>query len=97
MYKGVQLDPETAVAMAQARSREDRDKIFNDFASKRSQARGSFEYGAPSYKTDIKFVNPKTGELEYIDAITAKRYKDLGFGYINAPTQFLPQFPFSFF
>jgi hypothetical protein len=88
MYKGVMLDPETAVAMAQARSREDRDKIFNDFASKRSQARGSFQYGAPSYKTDIKFVNPKTGELEYIDAITAKRYKDLGFGeYITEPTR----------
>jgi hypothetical protein len=75
MYKGVMLDPETAVAMAQARSREDRDRIFNDFASKRAQARGSFEFGAPSYKNDIKFVTPE-GKLEYIDAITAKRYKD---------------------
>jgi hypothetical protein len=88
MYKGVAIDPETAVAMGQARTREDRDKIFNDFASKRAQARGSMEFGAPSYKTDIKFVNPKTGELEYIDAITAKKYKDLGFGeYITEPTR----------
>jgi len=80
MYKGVQLDPETAVAMGQARTREERDKIFNDFASKRSQARGSFEFGAPSYKTDIEWVNPKTNKLENIDAITAKRLKDEGLG-----------------
>jgi hypothetical protein len=85
MYKGVMLDPETAVAMAQARSREDRDKIFNDFASKRSQARGSFEYGAPSYKNDIKFVTPE-GKLEYIDAITAKRYKEQGYGQVMGPS-----------
>jgi hypothetical protein len=85
MYKGVQLDPETAVAMAQARSREDRDKIFNDFASKRSQARGSFEFGAPSYKNDIKFVTPE-GKLEYIDAVTAKRYKDEGYGKVLGPS-----------
>jgi hypothetical protein len=85
MYKGVMLDPETAVAMAQARSREDRDKIFNDFASKRSQARGSFEFGAPSYKNDIKFVTPE-GKLEYIDAVTAKRYKDEGYGKVLGPS-----------
>jgi hypothetical protein len=85
MYKGVMLDPETAVAMAQARSREDRDKIFNDFASKRAQARGSFEFGAPSYKNDIKFVTPE-GKLEYIDAITAKRYKDEGYGQVLGPS-----------
>jgi hypothetical protein len=84
MYKGVMLDPETAVAMAQARSREDRDRIFNDFASKRAQARGSFEFGAPSYKNDIKFVTPE-GKLEYIDAITAKRYKDEGYGKVIGP------------
>ena len=84
MYKGVMLDPETAVAMAQARSREDRDKIFNDFASKRSQARGSFEFGAPSYKNDIKFVHPN-GKLDYIDAVTAKRYKDEGYGQVLGP------------
>jgi hypothetical protein len=85
MYKGVMLDPETAVAMAQARSREDRDKIFNDFASKRSQIRGSFEFGAPSYKNDIKFVTPQ-GKLQYIDAITAKRYKDEGYGEVLGPS-----------
>lgn len=80
MYKGVELDPETAVAMGQARTREERDKIFNDFASKRSQARGSFMFGAPSYKTDIKWINPETKQLDYIDAITAKRYRDAGYG-----------------
>jgi hypothetical protein len=84
-YKGIMLDPEIAVAMAQARSREDRDKIFNDFVSKRSQAIGSFNYGAPSYKTDIKWVNPETKELELIDAITAKRYKDQGYGQVIGP------------
>ena len=84
MYKGVMLDPETAVAMAQARSREDRDKIFNDFASKRSQARGSFEFGAPSYKNDIKFVHPN-GKLDYIDAITARQYKENGYGQVLGP------------
>jgi hypothetical protein len=85
-YKGIMLDPEIAVAMAQARSREERDKIFNDFASKRSQAAGNFQYGAPSYQTTIKWVNPETGELELIDAITAKRYKDQGYGQVLGPT-----------
>jgi hypothetical protein len=84
MYKGVMLDPETAVAMAQARSRDDRDKIFNDFASKRAQARGSFEYGAPTYKNDIKFVTPD-GRLQYIDAATAKQYRDQGYGQVIGP------------
>lgn len=84
MYKGVMLDPETAVAMAQARSREDRDRIFNDFASKRAQARGSFEFGAPSYKNDIKFVHPN-GKLDYIDAITAKQYREQGYGQVLGP------------
>lgn len=85
VYKGVELDPETAVAMGQARTREERDKIFNDFASKRSQARGSFMFGAPSYKNDIKFVHPN-GKLDYIDAVTAKRYKDEGYGQVLGPS-----------
>lgn len=85
MYKGVVLDPEVAVAMGQARTREERDKIFNDFASKRSQARGSFEFGAPTYKNDIKFVTPE-GKLEYIDAATAKRYREEGYGQVLPPS-----------
>jgi hypothetical protein len=90
-YKGIQLDPEVAVAMGQARTREERDKIFNDFASKRSQARGSFEFGAPTYQTSIKFVRPD-GRLEYIDAATAKKYKDMGYGdyVVNPPTAVAP-------
>jgi len=92
MYKGVPIDDEIKVAMAQARTREERDKIFNDFASKRSQAKGSFAYGAPTYQTTIKFVDPKTGRLEYIDAATAKKYKDMGYGdyVVNPPTAVAP-------
>jgi hypothetical protein len=85
MVNGTMVDPETASALSRARNNDEFNKIFNDFASKRSQARGSFEYGAPSYKNDIKFVTPE-GKLEYIDAITAKRYKDEGYGKVLGPS-----------
>jgi len=85
IVNGVAVDPETAAALSRARNNEEFNKIFNDFASKRSQARGSFEFGAPSYKNDIKFVTPE-GKLEYIDAITAKRYKDEGYGKVLGPS-----------
>jgi hypothetical protein len=85
MVNGVAVDPETAAALSRARNNDEFNKIFNDFASKRSQARGSFEYGAPTYKTDIKWVNPETGDLELIDAATAKRYKDMGYGKVQGP------------
>lgn len=85
IVNGVAVDPETAAALSRARNNEEFNKIFNDFASKRSQARGSFEFGAPSYKNDIKFVHPN-GKLDYIDAITAKRYKDQGYGEVLGPS-----------
>jgi hypothetical protein len=85
IVNGVSVDPETAAALSRTRNTEEFNKVFNDFASKRSQARGSFEYGAPSYKNDIKFVRPD-GKLEYIDAITAKKYKDEGYGEVLGPS-----------
>jgi hypothetical protein len=85
MVNGTLVDPEIASSLSRARSKEEFDKIFNDFTSKRAQARGSFQYGAPSYQTTIKWVNPKTGELELIDAITAKQYKENGYGQVLGP------------
>ena len=85
MVNGVMVDPETAAALSRTRNNEEFNKVFNDWASKRAQARGSMEFGAPSYKNDIKFVTPE-GKLEYIDAITANRYKDEGYGEVLKPS-----------
>lgn len=77
VINGVEVDPETAAALQRARNEDEFNAIFKDFASKRSQARGAMEFGAPSYKKDIPVVNEE-GKLEYIDAFEAQRRKNQG-------------------
>ena len=72
MVNGTLVDPEIASSLSRARSQEEFNKIFNDFTSKRAQARGSFEYNPASYKNDIDRVNEKN-QLVPISAIEAKR------------------------
>jgi hypothetical protein len=84
VVNGVTVDPETAAALSRARNNEEFNKIFNDFASKRAQARGSMEFNPATYKNDIKFVTPE-GKLQYIDAATAKQYRDEGYGQVIGP------------
>jgi hypothetical protein len=78
MVNGVMVDDETAAALSRTRNDEEFNKVFNDWASKRAQARGNMEYNPATYKNDIKTV--KNGRLDFIDAATAKRNRDEAMG-----------------
>jgi hypothetical protein len=78
MINGVLVDDETAAAMSRARNQEESNKIFNDWASKRAQARGSMLYNPGSYEDKI-FKNID-GKLVPINAIQAKQMMDNGQG-----------------
>ena len=86
MINGVMVDPETVAALSRTRNNEEFNRIFNDFASKRAQARGSFDFNPSTYKEDIyKNVN---GQLVPINAKQAKKMMDDGEGdLIVRPTQ----------
>jgi hypothetical protein len=77
MVNGTMVDPEIASALSRARNNEEFNKIFNDFTSKRAQARGSFEYNPATYKNDIDRVNEKN-QLVPINALEAKRSMEPG-------------------
>jgi len=89
MINGVMVDPETVAALSRTRNNEEFNRIFNDFASKRAQARGSFDFNPSTYKEDIfKNVN---GELVPINAKQAKQLMEAGEGdLIVRPTQQRP-------
>jgi hypothetical protein len=91
-YKGVPIDMETAVAMRQAPTRGDRDKIFNDFVSNLAKNRQQFQYSAPSYNksVEIKVPDGKGGfKLEMVSPLEAKQMQDSGQGTI-VPQQTTP-------
>jgi hypothetical protein len=72
MVNGTLVDPEIASSLSRARSKEEFDKIFNDFTSKRAQAYGNFINNPAAYKNDIDRVNERN-QLVPISALEAKR------------------------
>ena len=82
MVNGVMVDPETAAALSRTRNKDEFDRIFNDFASKRAQARGSMMFNPASYAENIeRNVN---GKLVPINPIQAQQEMQSG---VNAPRQ----------
>lgn len=75
-----QMPAEIKRALSNARTQEEWNSIYNPYAQKIAQSQAQFRYNPATYETKIKFVNPETQELEYIDAETAKRYKEAGYG-----------------
>jgi hypothetical protein len=78
MINGVMVDDETAAAMSRARNQEESNRIFNDFASKRSQARGSMMFNPATYEEKI-FKNID-GKLVPINSLEAKQMYESGQG-----------------
>ena len=75
-----QMPAEIKRALSNARTQEEWNSIYNPYAQKIAQIQAQFRYNPATYENKIKFVDPKTGELDYIDAETAKRYKEAGYG-----------------
>lgn len=75
-----QMPAEIKRALSNARTQEEWNSIYNPYAQKIAQIQAQFRYNPATYENKIKFVDPKTGELDYIDAETAKRYKESGYG-----------------
>ena len=75
-----QMPAEIKRALNNARTQEEWNSIYNPYAQKMAQIQAQFKYNPATYENKIKFVDPKTGELDYIDAETAKRYKEMGYG-----------------
>jgi hypothetical protein len=75
-----QMPAEIKRALSNARTQEEWNSIYNPYAQKMAQIQAQFKYNPATYENKIKFVDPKTGELDYIDAETAKRYKEMGYG-----------------
>ena len=75
-----QMPAEIKKALNNARTQEEWNSIYNPYAQKIAQIQAQFRYNPATYENKIKFVDPKTGELDYIDAETAKRYKEMGYG-----------------
>jgi hypothetical protein len=75
-----QMPAEIKKALNNARTQEEWNSIYNPYAQKMAQIQAQFRYNPATYENKIKFVDPKTGELDYIDAETAKRYKEMGYG-----------------
>jgi hypothetical protein len=75
-----QMPAEIKRALSNARTQEEWNSIYNPYAQKMAQIQAQFRYNPATYENKIKFVDPKTGELDYIDAETAKRYKEMGYG-----------------
>jgi len=75
-----QMPAEIKRALSNARTQEEWNSIYNPYAQRIAQSQAQFRYNPATYENKIKFVDPKTGELDYIDAETAKRYKEMGYG-----------------
>jgi hypothetical protein len=75
-----QMPAEIKRALNNARTQEEWNSIYNPYAQKMAQIQAQFRYNPATYENKIKFVDPTTGKLDYIDAETAKRYKELGYG-----------------
>lgn len=70
MVNGVMVDPETAAALSRTRNTEEFNKVFNDWASKRAQARGSFDYNPASFQRNVADVSG--GQFNYVSPREAK-------------------------
>jgi hypothetical protein len=75
-----QMPAEIKRALSNARTQEEWNSIYNPYAQKIAQIQAQFKYNPATYENKIKFVDPRTGKLDYIDAETAKRYKEEGYG-----------------
>jgi len=75
-----QMPAEIKRALSNARTQEEWNSIYNPYAQKIAQIQAQFRYNPATYENKIKFVDPRTGKLDYIDAETAKRYKEMGYG-----------------
>jgi len=75
-----QMPAEIKRALSNARTQEEWNSIYNPYAQRIAQSQAQFRYNPATYENKIKFIDPKTGELDYIDAETAKRYKEMGYG-----------------